>query len=85
MAVPVGVADGDDAEPCAQVVIEPLALVGGTVMRDLDDIDRPDPARHTQRILLRLPEVAEEERTERTTLRAHDQAAGVPAELRAAR
>lgn len=84
MAVPVGVTDGDESEPRAQAVIEALALIGGAVVSDLDHVDRPDRAGRAQRILLRLAEVAEEERTEPTPLRVHHEAAGVPTELRAA-
>lgn len=84
MTVPVVGAYRDQAEARAEVVVQPRALVGRTVMRDLHDIDRLDATR-AQRVLLRLAEVAQEQRTQAIALRAHDQAARIAAQQRGAR
>lgn len=78
MAVAVVHADGNESQSCIQRPVQRRTLVGRTVVGDLDHIHRPDGARGEQRILRRLPQVAEEDRPDSAPFRLQGEAPCVP-------
>ncbi len=60
MTVPVLGSDADDAHGGVELVVQPVALVGGPVVRHLHEVDRAEVGRGEHPRLRTLPEVAEE-------------------------
>lgn len=63
MAVAVVRADGDQTEPGGEEFVEPTALIGRTVVSDLDDVHWSHRPRADEPILRLLSQIAEDERS----------------------
>lgn len=61
MSVPVRVADRDEGERTSQPLIQRFALVGGSVVSELHDVDFPNPVQFQHAVLRFFTKVSEED------------------------
>ncbi|HEV7813042.1 MAG TPA: hypothetical protein VGO99_08735, partial [Leifsonia sp.] len=82
MPVAVVGTDGHQSDCCVKPSVERVALVGRSVVSDLDDIRGPDLSRREEFVLRIFAQVAEKHRPQPSALHRYRHAAGVPAHRR---